>query len=93
MFQVARLIVEQLTSYQQDGSDQRRRVLRLQSRHQLFPQVYHYVEAYVQRKVNFQGCHRCELGLQKYVAAPRRAIKRAGLCQMTVPANRPYFRC
>ena len=67
MFQVARLIVEDLTNYQQDGSDQRRRVLRLQSRHQLFPQVYRYVEAYVQRKIHFQGCHPCELGLQKYV--------------------------
>jgi type III restriction enzyme len=67
MFQVARLIVDDLTNYEQDGSDQRRRVLRLQSRHQLFPQVYRYVEAYVQHKIHFQGCHRCELGLQKYV--------------------------
>lgn len=67
MFQVARLIVEDLTTYQPDGSDQRRRVLRLQSRHQLFPQVYRYVEAYVARKVRFEGCHPCELGLQKYV--------------------------
>ena len=67
MFQVARLIVEDLSTYQQDGTDQRRRVLRLQSRHQLFPQVYRYVEAYVQRKVDWRGCHRCELGLQKYV--------------------------
>ncbi|MGE3540186.1 MAG: restriction endonuclease [Candidatus Tectimicrobiota bacterium] len=67
MFHVARLIVDDLTTYQHDGSDKRRRVLRLQSRHQLFPQVYRYVEVYVQRKVRLEGCHPCELGLQKYV--------------------------
>jgi type III restriction enzyme len=68
MFQVAQLVVEDLTTYQRDGADKRRRVLRLQSRHQLFPQVYRYMEAYVQRKVHWQGCHPCELGLEKYVA-------------------------
>ena len=66
-FQVAKLIVDELTGYRQDGTDQRRRVLRLQSRHQLFPQVYRYVAEYVQRKVDFQGQHPCELGLAKYV--------------------------
>ncbi|MDS4070461.1 MAG: DEAD/DEAH box helicase family protein [Candidatus Competibacter sp.] len=66
-FQVARLIVDDLSGYQPDGADKRRRVLRLQSRHQLFPQVYRYVEEYVRRKVDFQGQHPCELGLEKYV--------------------------
>jgi type III restriction enzyme len=42
-------------------------VLRLQSRHQLFPQVYRYVEDYVNRRVNVRDENPCELGLEKYV--------------------------
>jgi len=42
-------------------------VLRLQSRHQLFPQVFRYVEEYVRKKVDFQGQNPCELGLQEYI--------------------------
>ena len=41
--------------------------MRLQSRHQLFPQVYRLVNEYVSRKVDFRGCHHCELGLETYV--------------------------
>ena len=66
-FQIARLIVDELTVGPTDTTDKRRRVLRLQSRHQLFPQVFGYVDEYVRRKVNFNGAHRCELGLEKYV--------------------------
>jgi type III restriction enzyme len=66
-FQIARLIVDQLVGDYQTGTDRRRRVLRLQSRHQLFPQVYRIVDEYVRRKVNFQNCDPCELGLEKYV--------------------------
>jgi type III restriction enzyme len=66
-FQIARLIVDQLTAGGADAKDRRRRVLALQSRHQLFPQVFRYVDEYVRRKVNFQNCHPCELGLDKYV--------------------------
>jgi type III restriction enzyme len=66
-FQIARLIVEQLVGNYDGGADKRRRVLRLQSRHQLFPQVFRIVIDYVGRKVNLQGCHPCELGLEKYV--------------------------
>ena len=55
--------------------DRRRRVLALQSRHQLFPQVFRYVDDYVRRKVNFQDCHPCELGLEKYV---QRIVERLG---------------
>jgi type III restriction enzyme len=66
-FQITRMIVEQLTSANQATNDKRRRVLALQSRHQLFPQVFRFVEEYVDRKVNRQGCHPCELGLEKYV--------------------------
>ncbi len=66
-FQVARLIVAGFYADSPGDADNRRRVLRLQSRHQLFPQVYRYVAQYIERKVNFQGSHPCELGLQKYV--------------------------
>ena len=43
------------------------------SRHQLFPQVYAVVDAYVRRKVRWNGCHPCELGLATYV---ERAVER-----------------
>ena len=66
-FQIARLTVDELTVGADAATDKRRRVLRFQSRHQLFPQVFRYVDEYVQRKVNFNGAHRCELGLEKYV--------------------------
>jgi type III restriction enzyme len=66
-FQIARLIVDQLSSASASGPDRKRRVLGLQSRHQLFPQVFEFVDEYVKRKVNFNSCHRCELGLEKYV--------------------------
>ena len=66
-FEIARRIVDQLTVAGSDVKDRRRRVLALQSRHQLFPQVFRYVDEYVRRKVNFQNCDPCELGLAKYV--------------------------
>jgi type III restriction enzyme len=66
-FQIARLIVDELTVGATADTDKRRRVLRFQSRHQLFPQVFRYVDEYVRRKVNFNGAHPCELGLEKYV--------------------------
>jgi type III restriction enzyme len=66
-FQIARLIVDRFTDAGSAGADRKRRVLAFQSRHQLFPQVFRYVDEYVLRKVNFQNCHPCELGLEKYV--------------------------
>lgn len=66
-FEIARRIVDQLTVGASAATDVRRRVLRFQSRHQLFPQVFRYVDEYVQRKVDFNGAHPCELGLAKYV--------------------------
>lgn len=72
-FQIARLIVDELTVGSSGGTDARRRGLKLQSRHQLFPAVFRYVDEYVRRKVNFNGAHSCELGLEKYV---RRIVER-----------------
>ena len=66
-FEITRQVVSQLTNGHPGVSDAKKRVLKLQSRHQLFPQVYRYVEEYVGKKVDFQGCNECELGLQKYV--------------------------
>ncbi len=66
-FHITRLLLDQLTQNLHTGSEAKHRVLRLQSRHQLFPQIYFFVNQYIQRKVNFQNAHPCELGLEKYV--------------------------
>lgn len=61
------MIVARLTGNGQPSADAKQRVLKLQSRHQLFPQVYGIVDEYVSRKVEFGVEHPCELGLEKYV--------------------------
>jgi type III restriction enzyme len=68
-FEIARLVVRKLTEGTGNGDAK----LRLRSRHQLFPQVYGVVDAYVRRKVHWQDCHPCELGLSTYV---ERAVER-----------------
>ncbi len=65
-FQIAHAIVSHLVTH--GGNSPELRVLRLQSRHQLFPQVLRVVDEYVKTKVDFQGQHPCELGLEKYVS-------------------------
>lgn len=67
-FQIARLVVAHLVGEAGGRSDAKARVMRLQSRHQLFPQVLRFVEEYVQRKVNFRDVDKRELGLEKYVS-------------------------
>jgi type III restriction enzyme len=62
-FEIARQVVWAITQGLSNGKAK----LRLQSRHQLFPQVLRLVEEYVSRKVNFHGCNPCELGLETYV--------------------------
>jgi type III restriction enzyme len=66
-FALAQRIIGALAEYPADGSNKQRRVMRLQSRHQLFPQVYRYVEEYVNHRVDFRDENPCELGLEKYV--------------------------
>jgi len=73
MFQIAKTVVEQLAEIANQGTDAKSRVLRLQSRHQLFPQVYSIVDEYVRKKVDFQGEHPSELGLELYA---KRVIER-----------------
>ncbi|MEX2138347.1 MAG: hypothetical protein WD894_03750 [Pirellulales bacterium] len=66
-FEITRRILDRLVGASLPGSEKKQKVLRLQSRHQLFPQIYRYVAEYVQQKVDFHGAHACELGLRKYV--------------------------
>jgi type III restriction enzyme len=68
-FEIARLIVGTLTQ----GIEGATPKLRLQGRHQLFPQVFRIVDEYITKKVDFRGCHPCELGLETYV---RRIVER-----------------
>lgn len=66
-FDIARIVIDQLIGVGVEKPDAKQRVFRLQSRHQLFPQVYGFVDQYVRTKVDFRGAHECELGLAKYV--------------------------
>ena len=69
-FQIARLVVAHLMgdpAVQGRAADAKTRVMRLQSRHQLFPQVLRIVDEYVRRKVDLRGVDERELGLQRYV--------------------------
>jgi type III restriction enzyme len=66
-FRIAQFIVETLATVSEQGTDAKARVFRLQSKHQLFPQVYSIVDEYVRKKVDFQNEHPSELGLQTYV--------------------------
>ena len=66
-FEIARQIVWLLVGDSRTHPDPRSNPeLRFISRHSLFPQVYRLVEAYVSKKVNWRGCHPCELGQVKY---------------------------
>ncbi|MCB1795764.1 MAG: DEAD/DEAH box helicase family protein [Candidatus Competibacteraceae bacterium] len=68
-FEIARLVTAALTEGIEGASPK----LKLQGRHQLFPQVYRIVDEYIARKVDFRGCHPCELGLEVYM---RRLVER-----------------
>ncbi len=67
-FEIAKQIVFKLVGDRHTAPDpQSNPELRLISRHKLFPQVFRYVDKYIETKVDFRDCHPCELGLQKYV--------------------------
>ncbi len=66
-FEIAHRVVFALVGDQAHAPDPKSNPrLRLQSRHQLFPQVLRLVHAYIDRKVDFRGGDRCELGQEKY---------------------------
>jgi type III restriction enzyme len=62
-FEIAREIVRLLTETAVPGKES----LRCAARSQLFPQVLGVVDKYVSSKVDFNGQHECELGLDQYV--------------------------
>ncbi len=67
-FEIAHRIVHKLVGDRQTAPDPNSDPkFRLLSRHRLFPQVFRFVDAYVKKKVDFRGCHPCELGQEKYV--------------------------
>ena len=66
-FWIAHLIVHKLVGDRNTDPDpDSNPKLRFISRHRLFPQVFRLVDAYVEKKVDFGPCNRCELGLDKY---------------------------
>ena len=67
-FEIARQIVAALVGDDHSSPDPRGNpTLRLQSRHQLFPQVLRLVHAYLQRRVDYRAVDPCEIGQQKYL--------------------------
>jgi type III restriction enzyme len=71
-FEIARRVVQNLVGDQQqqiepDQNSSPR--LRLQSRHQLFPQVLRYVHQFVSQRIDFRGVDRRELGQEIYFQA------------------------
>ncbi|MCS6297453.1 MAG: DEAD/DEAH box helicase family protein [Nitrospira sp.] len=61
-FEMAREIVRILTEAAHPGKER----LKTQSRGALFPQVLKVVQEYIATRVDFGGCHPCEVGLQTY---------------------------
>ncbi len=67
-FQITRRVVDGLLGFTSDGhSTESARLKVPASRHQLFPQVYRYVDEYVKGKVDFAGVNHCELGMAIYM--------------------------
>ncbi len=67
LFQITQMVIDRLLVYSQKNDDKRSRVMRLQSRHQLFPQVFGFVQNYIATKVRFNGVDQRELGLERYL--------------------------
>jgi type III restriction enzyme len=63
-FDIAREVVRRLTDAAHPGSER----LRCAGRAQLFPQVLAIVRRYIERRVDFNGLHPSELGLDLYVS-------------------------
>jgi type III restriction enzyme len=61
-FEITREIVRTLTEAAHPGKER----LRRESRNTLFPQVLRIVQDYVRERVEFNGLHPCEVGLQAY---------------------------
>jgi type III restriction enzyme len=66
LFLITQEIINDFQGPTNANMDKKSRVMRLQSRHQLFPQVLSFVQQFVQNRVNFNGVDQRELGLEKY---------------------------
>jgi type III restriction enzyme len=61
-FEIAREIVRALTEASHPGKER----LKRQGRSVLFPQVVRIVKEYIGTRMDLNGCHPCEIGLQNY---------------------------
>lgn len=61
-FEIAREVVRALTEAAHPGKER----LRRESRSTLFPQVLRIVQSYIRERVDLNGLHPCEVGLQTY---------------------------
>lgn len=67
-FEITRQVITGLVGDHISRPDPRSNArLRLQSRHALFPQVYHLVQSYIETRVHFHGTDPRELGQEKYL--------------------------
>lgn len=67
-FTITHQIVQKIVGDSKTQPDARANpALRLQSRHRLFPQVFRFVDAYVEKKVDFQGENPLDLAQERYV--------------------------
>ncbi len=66
LFQITQKIIDDLLSATEAGANKKAKVLRLFSRHHLFPQVYRFVSEFVERRVNLNGNDPREIGLVTY---------------------------
>jgi len=73
LFQITQRVIDELLAGGTGTSDRRQRVFNLQSRHQLFPQVFAVVREFAQRRVRYHNVDERELGLEKYM---RLAVER-----------------
>ncbi len=61
-FEIAREVVRAIT----EAAHPEKQKFRLESRAALFPQVLCIVQSYIRERVDFNGLHPCEVGLQTY---------------------------
>ena len=66
LFQITQKIIDDLLAFSESKTDKKSRVMRLQSWHQLFPQVFAFVQGFVAKRVNLNGVDARELGMEKY---------------------------
>ena len=92
-FEIAKRIIDRLLTASGDKSSEKRaRVLRLQSRHQLFPQVVAMVTQFLNRKIDYRGCSAEEVGLDN-TQDRLWSVCRIALSQMMMRASHHYFLC